>query len=72
MSESKEPSPAPETTENQGTSTDDQSAAPTTHDFPIPHWVVSLIGHVFSAAIGLGLGYLILHWFKPVKFPMPW
>ena len=32
----------------------------------------SLIGHVLAALIGLGLGYLILNWMRPEKFPLPW
>jgi molecular chaperone DnaK len=35
-------------------------------------WIFSLIGHIVAASIGLGLGYLVLHWIRPGRFPLPW
>jgi hypothetical protein len=41
-------------------------------ELPIPRWVVNLIGHVLAALLGLILGYLILAWRYPLRFPLPW
>lgn len=41
------------------------------YELPLPPWVFSLIGHVISAAVGLGLGYWLLCWLKPNTFQMP-
>ena len=37
-----------------------------------PRWLLSLIGHVVAAAVGLGLGYLLLSWLRPDVFSLPW
>jgi hypothetical protein len=37
-----------------------------------PHWVFNVIGHGISSLVGLGLGYWLLHWFRPASFPWPW
>jgi molecular chaperone DnaK len=39
---------------------------------PQSRWLFRLVGHVVSALIGLGLGYLILHWLRPDVFHLPW
>jgi molecular chaperone DnaK len=39
---------------------------------PQSGWLFRLIGHVIFALIGLGLGYLILHWLRPNLFHLPW
>jgi molecular chaperone DnaK len=45
---------------------------PATSGFSIPRWLFSMVGHVLAAATGLGLGYAVLHWLRPEKFPLPW
>jgi molecular chaperone DnaK len=39
---------------------------------PPAGWLFRLVGHVVFALIGLGLGYLILHWLRPGVFHLPW
>ncbi|MCS7304032.1 MAG: Hsp70 family protein [Thermoguttaceae bacterium] len=34
--------------------------------------MLSLVGHVIFALLGLALGYLIGHWWNPERFPLPW
>jgi hypothetical protein len=48
-----------------------------THDhpkrrLPFSHWTITITGHLIAASLGLGLGYLVLHWLYPNKFPLPW
>jgi len=38
----------------------------------IPRWIINVVGHVLAAAIGLGLGYLLLSQIRPDAFPLPW
>jgi hypothetical protein len=42
------------------------------YELPIPQWMFSLIGHVFFALVGLGLGYWLLCWLRPNVFRWPW
>jgi hypothetical protein len=37
----------------------------------IPRGLLSLLGYVTSAFVGLGAGYLLLHWLQPNRFPWP-
>ena len=53
-------------------SSDDAPTDKSSCRLPTPHWFFSLTGHVIAAAVGLGLGYLLLHWLRPEKFPLPW
>lgn len=36
------------------------------------NWTVTIVGHVMAAIIGLGMGYLVLHFLRPESFPFPW
>jgi len=38
----------------------------------LPRGVVIAIGYVTSAIVGLGLGYIVLHFCRPDQFPFPW
>jgi hypothetical protein len=61
-----------EKTASESAPGDATSSEPMPYELPIPHWLFSMIGHVIAAATGLALGYLILHWLRPGKFPLPW
>jgi molecular chaperone DnaK len=37
-----------------------------------PRWVINLIGHIVASVVGLGMGYLVLNWLQPGRFPLPW
>jgi len=39
---------------------------------PIPRWVLTLLGYVSSAILGLCLGYLLLSWLRPDLLPRLW
>jgi len=39
---------------------------------PIPRWAVYVGGHVAAILLGLGLGYMVLHFLRPDSFPVPW
>ncbi|MBN2580158.1 MAG: Hsp70 family protein [Pirellulales bacterium] len=39
---------------------------------PRSRWLFRVIGHVIFALLGLGLGYLVLHWIHPEIFRWPW
>ncbi|MEN6452254.1 MAG: Hsp70 family protein [Thermoguttaceae bacterium] len=39
---------------------------------PIPRWLFSAIGYVVFSSLGLGLGYLIMHWLMPDAYPLHW
>lgn len=38
----------------------------------IPRWAVNVIGHITAALIGLAMGYMVMHWFRPDSFPLGW
>ncbi len=35
-------------------------------------WAIVIAGHVLAATLGLGLGYVVLHFMRPHYFPLPW
>jgi len=39
---------------------------------PASRLAIILIGYVSSSVVGLGAGYLVLHFLRPDKFPLPW
>ncbi|MFI5382090.1 MAG: Hsp70 family protein [Tepidisphaerales bacterium] len=41
-------------------------------DGPVPPWLLRIIGHVVAALVGLSVGYFILHWWRPMDYPLPW
>jgi molecular chaperone DnaK len=64
--------PAEDSSKKQEEAAADEVKKPSPEDLlPIPRWLFSLIGHVCAALIGLALGYLVLHWLRPGKFPLP-
>jgi hypothetical protein len=71
-SETKDPPSDSSLPEQEPTSTDATPPETPPYQLPIPHWLFSMTGHIIAAAIGLGLGYLLLHWLRPGKFPLPW
>jgi molecular chaperone DnaK len=42
------------------------------HEPSATRLMFTVIGHVIAALTGLGLGYLVLFWLRPDKFPIPW
>jgi hypothetical protein len=42
------------------------------HAPPIPRWLLNVVGHAIAGALGLLLGYFILHWLYPELFQLPW
>jgi molecular chaperone DnaK len=38
----------------------------------IPPLIFHILGFVIFSLLGLGIGYLILHWMHPHSFPLPW
>ena len=53
-------------------SAEKRSGSNSTVESPLPRWLISLIGHVLAALLGLILGYLILARLRPQIFPLPW
>jgi hypothetical protein len=39
---------------------------------PARHLAAKVAGNVIAALLGLAIGYLLLCWFRPDMFPMPW
>jgi hypothetical protein len=61
--------------EGEATAVDDGKKTDEPAVPPVPHWVqmtIRITGHVVAALTGLALGYLIIHYLWPVKFPLPW
>jgi len=66
------PAASPELTSQTDTAPAESQEAKTA-SLPEPRWrwVVRLVGHVIAGAMGLLLGYLILHRLRPSSFPFP-
>lgn len=65
-------SQSPEKSSEEDAASKKTSADIVPYRLPVPHWIISFVGHIIAAAMGLGAGYLLLHWLRPEKFPLRW
>ena len=66
------PAPSQSIPTEHHTSAPRVKVAPEAPDREAIRWTVLVVGYILSAAMGLGLGYLVLHILKPESFPAPW